>query len=76
MEIESWSLFLQTLTQLYEILDELYLTENIGEIRKQVLMEKATNRHEKLKLIAKIVKINHGRNWRVPIMLDGVEGNV
>ena len=69
-----WSLFIKTLYEIYEILDELCLEENVNSGRKKELSAGLTNRYEKLALIAKVAKVKQGKNWKLPIILR-TEGN-
>lgn len=64
-----WSLFVTTMHQIFEILEELLLDENITDKRKESLEKRLQNRREKLSLIIKIGKAKHNKTWKLPIII-------
>lgn len=70
----SWSLFTKTMFEIYEIMDELCLAEDVADFKKKGLETRLSNRIEKIILIAKVSRIKYNEPMKLPL-ITRLEGN-
>ena len=75
-----WSLFLTTVYELYETLDERYLEPDaslgkLSDYWKNELDERADRSLTKLRIISKVAGVSYGKEWIVPVLLKNIVGN-